>query len=84
MLKVTLRGLLAHKLRLSLTAVAIVLGIAFVSSTFVVGDTINNTIYNHNGMIKLAGTFTPFPIQIGNTGTVSCAMIGPVSIPWST
>lgn len=42
MLKVTLRGLLAHKLRLSLTAVAIVLGIAFVSSTFVVGDTINN------------------------------------------
>jgi putative ABC transport system permease protein len=40
--KVTLRGLLAHKLRLSLTAVAIVLGIAFVSSTFVVGDTINN------------------------------------------
>ncbi|MBJ7594399.1 MAG: FtsX-like permease family protein [Candidatus Dormibacteraeota bacterium] len=42
MLKVTLRGLLAHKLRLSLTAVAIVLGIAFVSSTFVVSDTINN------------------------------------------
>ena len=42
MFKVTLRGLLAHKLRLSLTAVAIVLGVAFVSSTFVVGDTINN------------------------------------------
>jgi putative ABC transport system permease protein len=41
-LKVTLRGLLAHKLRLSLTALAIVLGIAFVSSTFVIGDTINN------------------------------------------
>ncbi|MDQ6856491.1 MAG: FtsX-like permease family protein [Candidatus Dormibacteraeota bacterium] len=46
MLKVTLRGLLAHKLRLSLTAVAIVLGIAFVSSTFVVGDTINNVFGN--------------------------------------
>nr|MDQ2961020.1 hypothetical protein [Candidatus Dormibacteraeota bacterium] len=42
MLKVTLHGLLAHKLRLGLTALAIVLGIAFVSSTFVVGDTINN------------------------------------------
>jgi putative ABC transport system permease protein len=41
-LKVTLHGLLAHKLRLGLTALAIVLGIAFVSSTFVVGDTINN------------------------------------------
>ncbi len=46
MLKVTLRGLLAHKLRLSLTAVAVVLGIAFVSSTFVVGDTINNVFGN--------------------------------------
>ncbi len=46
MLKVTFRGLLAHKLRLSLTAVAIVLGIAFVSSTFVVGDTINNVFGN--------------------------------------
>ena len=46
MLKVTLRGLFAHKLRLSLTAVAIVLGIAFVSSTFVVGDTINNVFGN--------------------------------------
>jgi putative ABC transport system permease protein len=41
-LKVTLHGLLAHKLRLGLTAVAIVLGIAFVSSTFVVGDTVNH------------------------------------------
>ena len=42
MLKVALRGLLAHKLRLSLTGFAVVLGMAFVSSTFVVGDTLNN------------------------------------------
>ncbi len=41
--KVTLRGLLAHKLRLALTALAIVLGVTFVSGTFVLTDTLNST-----------------------------------------
>jgi putative ABC transport system permease protein len=39
----TLKGLLAHKLRLALTAVAIVLGVMFVSGTFVLTDTLHNT-----------------------------------------
>ncbi|MGA2825625.1 MAG: ABC transporter permease [Streptosporangiaceae bacterium] len=39
----TLKGLLAHKLRLALTALAIVLGVAFISGTFVLTDTLNNT-----------------------------------------
>src|SRR5580692_12344779 len=43
MRKVTLRGLLAHKLRLALTALAIVLGITFISGTFVLTDTLHNT-----------------------------------------
>jgi putative ABC transport system permease protein len=43
MRKVTLRGLLAHKLRLALTALAIVLGVTFISGTFVLTDTLNNT-----------------------------------------
>ncbi|HEY2575032.1 MAG TPA: ABC transporter permease, partial [Streptosporangiaceae bacterium] len=43
MRKVTLRGLLAHKLRLALTALAIVLGVTFISGTFVLTDTINST-----------------------------------------
>src|ERR1700759_3577439 len=43
MRKVTLRGLFAHKLRLALTALAIVLGVAFISGTFVLTDTLNNT-----------------------------------------
>jgi putative ABC transport system permease protein len=43
MRKVTLRGLLAHKLRLALTALAIVLGVTFVSGTFVLTDTLHNT-----------------------------------------
>jgi putative ABC transport system permease protein len=41
--KVTLRGLLAHKLRLALTALAIVLGVTFISGTFVLTDTLNST-----------------------------------------
>ncbi len=37
---ITWRSLLAHRLRLALTAVAVVLGIAFVSGTFVLTDTL--------------------------------------------
>jgi putative ABC transport system permease protein len=54
MWKVTIKGLLAHKLRLALTALAIVLGITFVSGTYVLTDTLHNTfatlfsnIYQH-------------------------------------
>src|ERR1700691_2597179 len=43
MWRATLKGLLAHKLRLALTALAIVLGVMFVSGTFVLTDTLHNT-----------------------------------------
>ena len=43
---VTLRGLLARKLRLALTALAIVLGVTFVTGTLVLGDTLNRTFDN--------------------------------------
>src|SRR3954470_24756791 len=43
MWRVTLRGLLAHRLRMLLTGVAIVLGVAFVSGTLVLTDTIRQT-----------------------------------------
>src|SRR5688572_16088764 len=41
MLKAMLRGLFAHKLRLVLSALAIILGTAFMSAAFVSGDTIS-------------------------------------------
>jgi putative ABC transport system permease protein len=40
---VTLKGLLAHKLRLGLTALAIVLGVTFISGTLILTDTLHNT-----------------------------------------
>jgi putative ABC transport system permease protein len=43
MRNVTLKGLLAHKLRLLLTALAIILGVTFISGTYVLTDTLHNT-----------------------------------------
>ena len=43
MWKVTYKGLLAHKLRLALTALAIVLGVTFISGTLVLTDTLHGT-----------------------------------------
>jgi len=49
--KVTVSGLLAHKLRLALTAVAIVLGVTFISGTLVLTDTLHSTFTNLFGHI---------------------------------
>ncbi len=51
MWKVTIKGLLAHKLRLALTALAIVLGVTFISGTFVLTDTLHNTFTSLFGHI---------------------------------
>ncbi len=42
MMKVALRGLLGRKLRAVLTALAVVLGVAMISGTYILTDTINN------------------------------------------
>jgi putative ABC transport system permease protein len=42
-LKISLRSLLSHKLRLALTTVAVILGVSFVAGTFILTDTINAT-----------------------------------------
>src|SRR5207247_11416016 len=46
MWRATIRGLLAHKLRLGLTALAIVLGVAFVAGTFILTDTMGRAFGN--------------------------------------
>ena len=43
MWKTTYKSLLAHKLRLSLTALSVVLGVAFMAGTFVLTDTLKHT-----------------------------------------
>jgi putative ABC transport system permease protein len=41
--RATVKNLLAHKLRLALTAVSVVLGVSFMAGTYVLTDTINHT-----------------------------------------
>src|SRR5579872_4969678 len=43
MVRATLRSLAAHKVRLALTAIAIVLGVAFMAGTFVLTDTVKHS-----------------------------------------
>jgi putative ABC transport system permease protein len=51
MRRITMRGLRARKLRLALTALAVVLGVTFVSGTLVLGDTLNRTFNNLIGSV---------------------------------
>ena len=46
MIRVALRGLLGRKLRATLTAIAIILGVAMVSGTYVLTDSIDRAFDN--------------------------------------
>ena len=46
MIRVTLKGLLARKLRLALTSLAIVLGVGMVCGTFILTDTVNAGVHD--------------------------------------
>ncbi|HXA29952.1 MAG TPA: FtsX-like permease family protein [Candidatus Angelobacter sp.] len=66
MLKATLRGLLAHKLRLALATMAIVLGVSFVTGTLVIGDTINSTF---DTLFKTTTAGVDVDVRAVSTGT---------------
>src|ERR1700761_4001795 len=69
MWKVTLKGLLAHKLRLALTALAIGLGVTFISGTFVLTDTLHNTFSSLFGNIYAKVDFQVRGVaQLGSGG----------------
>jgi putative ABC transport system permease protein len=67
MWRITLPGLLAHKVRYALTAVAVVLGVAFMAGTLVFTDTIKSTfdglfddIYrNTSAVVRAKQPFSP-------------------------
>jgi putative ABC transport system permease protein len=60
MRRITLRGLMARKLRLALTGLAIVLGVTFVTGTLVLGDTLNRTF---DGVVGTAYQHVSFQIR---------------------
>src|SRR5689334_17503576 len=55
MLLTTLKGLIAHKLRLATTALAVSLGVAFLTGTLVLNDTMRST-FNQLFASVYAGT----------------------------
>lgn len=67
MWRITLPGLLAHKVRYALTALAVVLGVSFMAGTLVFTDTIKSTfdglfadIYqNTSAVVRAQQSFTP-------------------------
>ncbi|HZG95422.1 MAG TPA: FtsX-like permease family protein [Mycobacteriales bacterium] len=60
MWRTTIRGLVARRLRLALTGVAVVLGVAFVSGTLVLTDTISHTF---DSLYAKAGAGTDLSIR---------------------
>jgi putative ABC transport system permease protein len=73
-LRATLKSLFARKLRLTLTALSIVLGIGFVAGTYVLTDTINSAFDQLFGevakgsdvVVRSVSAFTP---QVGGPGS---------------
>jgi putative ABC transport system permease protein len=76
MWRVTRNGLLARKLRLALTALAIVIGVTFVTGTLVLGDTLNRTFDN---IVGTAYQHVSFEIR-GKSTLTGMGAQGPDSI----
>ncbi len=75
MTKVTLSGLRSRKLRLALTALAIVLGVMFVTGTLILGDTLNRTF---NDLVGTAYQHVSFQIRGKATlGNNNAAAVNP-------
>ena len=73
MWRVTLKGVVAHRLRYALTALAVLLGVAFIAGTFVLTDTMNNAfngLYTqiYQGTAAVVRATQPFapPTNYGN------------------
>ena len=75
MLHVTLRGLQGHLVRLLLTAFAVMLGVSFVTGTFVLRDSIDNTLgglvaQSSKGLdvaVRGAGTESESPVSVNGS-----------------
>ena len=64
--KATIRGLFARKVRLALTALAILLGVAFVSATYVLTDSVKRSFES-----VFAQTLTGVDLRVGGESALS-------------
>jgi len=80
MTRITLRGMLARKLRLALTAMAIVLGVTFVTGTLVLTDTLNRTFDTLIGTAYQHVSFQIRGIAAFNNNTAATADRKPIPV----
>jgi putative ABC transport system permease protein len=69
MWRITLKGVAAHRLRYALTALAVLLGVAFISGTYVLTDTMNHTFDNLYNQIYQGTAAVVRATQPFNPGT---------------
>src|SRR6516162_2787256 len=86
MFRTTVKGILAHKLRLATTALAVMLGVAFMVGTLVLSDTIHQTfnnlfatVYKGTDAVVRAKAVFKGPNQTGDQrGRVDASLVGVV------
>ena len=82
MLHATLKSLLAQKLRLAMSAFAIVLGVAFVSGSFVFTDTLNTSFTDIFQQTAPDVTVRPAHAEAAATGGFTATDAGSYRPPW--
>src|SRR6478752_4331236 len=75
MLRVTIKGLLAHKLRMTLSVLAIVLGVAFVAGSLVFTDTLSKTFTELTRQTAPDVTVRPVQSDAGKATGISTGAI---------
>jgi putative ABC transport system permease protein len=75
MLRVTVKGLLAHKLRMGLSALAVVLGVAFVAGSLVFTDTLDKTFTGLTRQTAPDVTVRPVQTDAAKAGGVSTGVV---------
>ena len=87
MWRITLKGVLAHRLRYALTALAVLLGVSFIAGTFVLTDTMNTTfnglysqIYQGTAaVVRATQPFNPGCPTPCQRQRIDASLAGPVS-----
>jgi putative ABC transport system permease protein len=86
MWRVTFRGVLYHKVRYALTAIAVLLGVAFIAGTLVLTDTIGHTfdglfadVYRHTtAVVRAKAPFVPSGQWAGQRATIDAGLAAKV------